>query len=711
MSALKGSLCLLLLCLSVSSLELTGQSTNAARLGSDSRIPCLITVDKPPVDLNHLTIFWHFLNKEILSYNKAVRTNSSRYSLSTEQLLTGVADLTISNIRISDGGRYKCSVIYNSERREKRLWLDVGDPPQVTITDKTVVVNEVSVLRCSATGFFPIDIEVKWFRGSERLSDVIVDQPQKNPDRTYNVNSTVTITPTEEDREQNFSCRVRHFYLRDPLQVDFQLIYMDRSSAGIIAACSVSVVIVLIIIIAGVLWWKLKPRMKVIGPFIVGDITGPPKLIDGEEAVLYCTLDNAPEDLCVTWLMRRDGQDKEIQTSQMREHSEEEESLLDTSYVIRSQRLKCQYSSSLSFIPHMERHRDVTFICRGVSGKRTDEKTFHCWIIYVKPKLSKSLTRSRVGPGEIKYLLNLENFNPKNIKTVWTCGVETKGEVVSSTESISENPDRTYNVSSEIIIPEDRHKDPGFRVRVTWYHESIEEPESRELFISGKPQMSAPIEITIADKSCVRFSLNLQKFYPEDINISWYREDQSGKCGLSAVEPISARDDDLTYQVTSVVLISKYLFRDPEMKIIVEWKHERMETPETRSLSVRDLPWRPRIGSISVPNLEDGKSATLTCEISGYFPDLLSVFWLSKKDGNMTDLPIKSSNADVNYKVSNKEKKQTDNTYSCVSSVTFTPVVSLYQGSEIICRVEHPSEEHPIERSTGPLHIREEKLS
>ncbi|XP_073504756.1 uncharacterized protein [Phyllobates terribilis] len=611
MSALKGSLCLLLLCLSVSSLELTGQSTNAARLGSDSRIPCLITVDKPPVDLNHLTIFWHFLNKEILSYNKAVRTNSSRYSLSTEQLLTGVADLTISNIRISDGGRYKCSVIYNSERREKRLWLDVG----------------------------------------------------------------------------------------------------DRSSAGIIAACSVSVVIVLIIIIAGVLWWKLKPRMKVIGPFIVGDITGPPKLIDGEEAVLYCTLDNAPEDLCVTWLMRRDGQDKEIQTSQMREHSEEEESLLDTSYVIRSQRLKCQYSSSLSFIPHMERHRDVTFICRGVSGKRTDEKTFHCWIIYVKPKLSKSLTRSRVGPGEIKYLLNLENFNPKNIKTVWTCGVETKGEVVSSTESISENPDRTYNVSSEIIIPEDRHKDPGFRVRVTWYHESIEEPESRELFISGKPQMSAPIEITIADKSCVRFSLNLQKFYPEDINISWYREDQSGKCGLSAVEPISARDDDLTYQVTSVVLISKYLFRDPEMKIIVEWKHERMETPETRSLSVRDLPWRPRIGSISVPNLEDGKSATLTCEISGYFPDLLSVFWLSKKDGNMTDLPIKSSNADVNYKVSNKEKKQTDNTYSCVSSVTFTPVVSLYQGSEIICRVEHPSEEHPIERSTGPLHIREEKLS
>ncbi|XP_073504761.1 uncharacterized protein [Phyllobates terribilis] len=218
--------------------------------------------------------------------------------------------------------------------------------------------------------------------------------------------------------------------------------------------------------------------MKVMGPFIVRDIACPPKLIDGEEAVLCCSVDNAPEDLCVTWLIRRDGQDKEIQTSQTRGHSEEEESLLDKSCMIKSQVVGRQYSSSLSFIPHMERHKDVTFICRGVSGQHKDEKMLHCWMIYVKPKLSKSLTRRRVRPGEIKYSLNLEKFNPKSIKFVWTCGVEMTVEVVSSTESISENPDRSYNISSEIIIPEDRHKDPGFRVRVSWEHESMEKPES-----------------------------------------------------------------------------------------------------------------------------------------------------------------------------------------------------------------------------------------
>ncbi|XP_075175657.1 signal-regulatory protein beta-1-like, partial [Anomaloglossus baeobatrachus] len=225
MEAMKGFLCLLLRCLSVSSLEVTGPSINIARLGSDAHVPCTFTVDKPPVDPKHLTILWRFLEKQILSYKFTVRTTSPRYSLNTEALRTGAANLTISNIQIPDGGRYKCSVIYKSEGKKNEVWLDIQAPPLVTITDKKVVLNLVSVLRCSATGFFPIDIEVTWFRGSERLSDVTLDDPQRNPDKTYSVNSTVTITPTEEDREQNFSCRVQHKYLQEPLREHFCLVY------------------------------------------------------------------------------------------------------------------------------------------------------------------------------------------------------------------------------------------------------------------------------------------------------------------------------------------------------------------------------------------------------------------------------------------------------------------------------------------------------
>ncbi|XP_073403354.1 uncharacterized protein [Dendrobates tinctorius] len=691
--------------------------------------------------------------------------------------------------------------------------------PTVVLYNKTVHKESENTLLCEAAGFYPRDIEITWTLDGKKENNSILGELVENKDGTYSVTSSVTFTSTTEAK--TLSCTVRHASFHDHLQKDLELVYEDRSSAGIIVASSVLVVVILIIIIAAVLW-KQKKRRKANGPIILRDIKGAPKLIDGEEAVLYCTVDNAPEDLCVTWLIRRAGQEQEIQTSQKREHSEEEEeSLLDTSYVIKSQVVGRQHSSSLSFIPHMESHKDVTFICRGVSSKHKEEKSFLCKTIFGKPKMSQPIMRSLFVCGEMKYLLNLGEFYPKSIKIFWTCGEEGIEEVVSSTDSISENPDRSYSVCSEIIIPEDQHKDTRFRVRVTWDHESMEKPESQELNIRdsdyiwtpvveeiqiprllldspavlqcniseyfpdavtvkwmrsdgdqsheetdhnqritsmraadntysrtasltftpdlrthqgaeyvclvehpsletpierrtgplqvyGKPQMSAPIAITMADSSRVQFSLNLQKFYPKDIKISWTWEDKIGEHGLSPVETISARDDDLTYEVTSVVYISVHPFKDPEIKMIVKWEHKRTETSETKSLSVRDFPWRPHVGSINVPELEDGKAAALTCDISGYFPNLLSVTWFTKKEGNVTALPRESSNVDRIYKMSEKEKKQADNTYSCEASLTFTPINS-DQGSEIICRVEHPSEERPIERSTGPLHIGERK--
>ncbi|KAM3917776.1 uncharacterized protein RB166_016703 [Leptodactylus fuscus] len=209
----------------------------------------------------------------------------------------------------------------------------------------------------------------------------------------------------------------------------------------------------------------------------------------------------------------------------------------------------------------------------------------------------------------------------------------------------------------------------------------------------------------MAHSSRVQFSLNLQKFYPKDINISWHWENQSGKYELSDKKTTTTQDNNLTYDFTSVVQHPNHQFSDPEMKVIVVWKHETMEIPETRSLSIRDLPWRPHVGSITIPELKDGKVATLTCNISRYFLDLLSVTWFTMADGNLTALPKESVKMDRRYKISEKKETCRDNIYCCEASLTFTPLIRSDQGSEILCRVEHPSLEAPIERRTRPLHI------
>ncbi|XP_040295277.1 uncharacterized protein LOC121007422 [Bufo bufo] len=811
--AFSGLLPFLLLHQTFAQLEVSAPSPQRALNGSTVVLPCTFSITKLSFDPKYLAVLWSFQGRQILLYDNKGITKHPRVAFDGEAAKDGNASLTVANVTLSDGGTYSCLVIYSPERIEKNIVLDVQARPGIILRDKAVRKDSENTLICEAVGFFPEDIEITWTLDGRTENNSYIKDQVKNNDGTYNVSSAVTFTMRPQSK--TLSCAVHHASLHQPLREELLLRCEDTSPAGIIAACSV-IGIILIIIIAGVLYWKLKLRRKVSGPFIVRDIEGPPKLIDGEEATLYYTVDNCPENLCVTWLMRRAGQIQEIQTSQVREHSEEEEeSLLDASYVIRSQREGHQYLSSLSFIPNMERHKDVTFICRGVSSQHNDEKKFHCKTIYVKPKLSQTVIRSLFVSGEMKYLLNLEKFYPKNIRIVWTCGVGEPEEVLSSTESWSDNPDRTYSVSSEVRIPEERHKDPGFRVRVTWDHESLGEAESRELSIrdsdyrwkpvveeiqiprllhgtpatlqcniSGyfpdavtvrwrrragdemyeetenqritsrrtadntcnctssltitptlethqgaeyiclvehptletpiekttgrlqvlaEPQMPDPIQISMTKSSRVQFSLNLQKFYPKDIKISWHWENTSGKYGLSPEQTFRSQKD-LTYDVTSVVRISNNSFNDPEMKIIVTWKHEAMETPETRSLSIRDLPWTPHVGSIRGPELEDGKSATLTCDISGYFPDLLSVSWFIKRDGNLTALPIESTKTENNYKISQK-KRQKDKTYSCEASLTFTPLISSDEGSEILCRVKHPSLEPPIETSTRPLHI------
>ncbi|OCT56694.1 hypothetical protein XELAEV_18004561mg, partial [Xenopus laevis] len=191
-----------------------------ATKGSDFVVPCTFDVNGPPVQ----TIIWYFKEKEILRYDGQISSVDSRFSLNRDKTKDGIASLVISNITIPDAGAYTCSLLYSQGKRETKVYLDIQATPEIIITNNIVVRNKESVLRCSVIGLYPLDSDITWLRDGELLQETTVGDLERNPDGTYNINTIVTIVPTEENQYQTFSCKVQ-YYSHDAFQKDFQLIY------------------------------------------------------------------------------------------------------------------------------------------------------------------------------------------------------------------------------------------------------------------------------------------------------------------------------------------------------------------------------------------------------------------------------------------------------------------------------------------------------
>ncbi|XP_073492244.1 uncharacterized protein [Aquarana catesbeiana] len=611
-----GILILLSLCQTYAALDVSAPSTQRALFTRDTILICFFSVDKT-LDLNFLIILWTFRGKVILRYdNKVFSTQDPRMSLNMESLGDGYASLHISNVTISDRGTYMCTVIYNAERKEKEISLKVFAKPLLSIQSTKVQRNTENTLTCKATGFFPPDILITWYRKGEALRNYSMGKPELYKDGMYQVNSTMTIIPTEDDQNQTFSCKVQHDSLQEPLQKDFQLFFEDieTSSNVVTVVCIILALMTIIGVGIGIFWWRQKYRKK--GVFTVMDIEGPTNLIAGEETIIICRATNCPENTSVTWLEEIRGQVYEIPESHGGDNKQEE-ILMDTQYGVISCREGPNFTSSLKFRPNVTNHKDVTFTCRYSCGEEKKEKTFHCRAIYAKPQLVQPISRSLIV-SVLKYLVTLENFYPRNITIRWTQGIGEPQEALSSTETFTDIPDGTSNVHSEVTIPEELLKDPEFRVRVSWEHESLDTPGYKDLSIRDPEYPWNPVveEIqtpNIFHDTPVTLKCYISKYFPDDITVTWLRKSKNQEIceetdNMVSNTITSRREDDNTYSCTASLTINPTLSVHQGAEYFCRVDHPSLERPierRTKSLIIKDLPWRPQVGEIKIPNLEE----------------------------------------------------------------------------------------------------------
>ncbi|KAM4632470.1 uncharacterized protein O3C94_018988 [Discoglossus pictus] len=936
-----GFLLVLLLHYSSAVLELFAPSPQSARIGSDALLTCTFSVDNPPVNLKFLNIIWQFQDKEIIKYKGDGVKGKPGVSLDVHAAGNGVASLSITEVKIPSGGIYKCIVIYSPVRQEKEIRLDVQAPPEVTIRDNVVIQDKESLICCSATGFYPVDIDLTWLRNGDVLPGKLLT-PQRNSDGTYRTNNTVTIIPTEENRNQIFTCRVQHQSLSQPLQKDFKLTYgvppkmeihfekfqlnlkqtlmcevwgfypesiavnwyvngirvematiQRKNSSYVVSiyqfrptreirgskisckvehnALSSPIEKVLLVEFEGKMFYpediqirwtnnlgevthregftqdpsdftfSLLSECKIPadlfkdsaskvcvtwdhksmdGPesreMLATDLPWHPEigdfaisqLVDNKPGTLQChILRFFPDALTVTWYRKEKGSQEMIQVSDGGRYKIPD---------IRSQRqpdntYTC--TACLGITPSLSSDQGAEFICRVEHPSLTGpiERSSGALQVTALPQVSESIIPALCDSGHLVLTLNLQRFYPRDIQIRWTNNL---GEV---RHTISEDSSGvTFSVQSEYKIPSDYFKNPTSKVCVTWEHQSMDDPESRditatdlswrpeignisipklvdkkpvtlqcqifkffpdaltvtwyrrkkrsqemiqvsdgeryqipairsqkqpdntytctaclgitpslssdqgaeficrvghpsltgpierssgELQVTAVPQISGSIDPSRCDSGDVIFTLRLQRFYPKDIKITWTNSRGEQKDAKTLLESTS----DLFYSVQSQCKIPADYFRDPTSRVRVTWHHISMDNTEYREMSATDLPWQPKVGEVSIPKLVDNKQVTLECDISKFFPNILSVTWFKKEKGNR-DM-IQASNVErCKIKVI-RSQKQRDNTYTCTACLGITPSLSSDQGAEFICRVGHPSLKEPIERSSGELQI------
>uniref|UniRef100_A0A8C5QRW0 Ig-like domain-containing protein n=1 Tax=Leptobrachium leishanense TaxID=445787 RepID=A0A8C5QRW0_9ANUR len=687
-------------------LKISTSSPQKAFAGSDVFLHCTYSGYGSTADPRFLVIMWFYQVKEIVRYHNNVQISHPRVSFDDQAARSGNASILLSDVKIEDVGIYSCVVIYSIERVESDIIMNVLVSPKIQIPDIIVHGDKEKTVVCSVSDFYPVDITITWLRDGVSLQNSSLGKIQRNINGSYSVDSTVTITPDHERKKQTFSCRVQHESLPVALQEDFQLVYKEKTKM-----IPVIVVVLLVLTVIGLGIWKLKSRK---GGFTVNDIKGPPILIDGEEVILCCTGNQCAEDTRVIWLEKKAWGDPEIIERYGGDPEDTQHQLLNTSYDMDTKHMGSQcWSSDLRFTFHVANHKGVTFICRFISGNETQEKRFQCNEVYAKPKVAPRKPKYD-GAGKILYSLIVYDFYPRDIQIHWSFVTGEGEQIISSEEQRVETQGLTFSVCSEARIPGEVFKDPKCKVRVVWEHASMGRPESREMSVRDAdfpwhPVMEDIIIPKLEAGKEAALSCKISGYFPDSLSVQWIKKEKRNESEIKlptgdykVPDDKSNEETDKTFTQVTRLTFTPHLERDRGAKFICRVTHPTLEEPIEKRTGplLTDLPSRPVMEDIIIPKLEAGKEAALSCKISGYFPDSLSVQWIKKEKGNESEIKL----PDGDYKVSDiTSHKQKDNTWTCEARLTFIPHLERDQGAEFICRVTHPTLEEPIEKRTGPL--------
>ncbi|XP_055084817.1 CD276 antigen-like [Periophthalmus magnuspinnatus] len=179
-----------------------------APVGSDVTLPCQLD---PVKDLRDMVVEWsrHDLTPRYIHIRRdgldfLIDQNSlylGRTSVSESRLQQGDMSLSLTRVRVSDGGKYSCYIPLINIKAEVTLMVVSVAPPSMSLIKER---SGSPVLRCESRGWYP-EPELEWL-DSEGTVLLRTEAQRGASEELFSVSSRLSV---EQRLGNTFTCRVR----------------------------------------------------------------------------------------------------------------------------------------------------------------------------------------------------------------------------------------------------------------------------------------------------------------------------------------------------------------------------------------------------------------------------------------------------------------------------------------------------------------------
>ncbi|XP_077309751.1 natural cytotoxicity triggering receptor 3 ligand 1-like [Lithobates pipiens] len=290
----------------VQKLRVTGKDSPVKGLvGEDVTLPCLLSGVRTPLNLLVVRVLWKLKSpdgaeRQVYHFESFKHSPSRSGShMADSDLVQGNFSLYIPHVQISDDGDYICSVLVSPDDGSAKFPLHVSVKPQTALPRFVSIdlshENSLTV-SCDASMFYPETITIRWVKYSRSSGtnssldrDTCARLPSRNSDGTFNVTSTVIVSPSSigEDGDKYF-CVVSHRSLDEKTALTFILSVSEtKMTVGTMIAIVIIVILSIPLMLLSLILYmrrlkKEKPRLS----WIMKD----DRVFHKEKATLFCQI-------------------------------------------------------------------------------------------------------------------------------------------------------------------------------------------------------------------------------------------------------------------------------------------------------------------------------------------------------------------------------------------------------------------------------------